>query len=156
LREFEETCGSRLNRGAALNGEVLRKLKTLLSEADGAAPVVPVGSGEKAERQRFCFVETAAKLTPNPSPKCDGDASEAEDRRGSQSGSHFPVTCLGGSGLEVTQGCVTDRPARGGGKYGRNRCGGGPRGYQSACQQSPENGTRCGWPLRSTQTVAGR
>jgi len=29
-------------------------------------------------------------------------------------------------------------------------CGCGPGGYQSACQQSPENGTRCGWPLRST------
>ncbi len=56
---------------------------------------------------------------------------------------------------DLRRGHVTDRPARGGNKYGRNRCGGGPSGYQSACQQSPANGTRCGWPLRSTQTVAG-
>jgi hypothetical protein len=83
LRGFEEACGSRPNRGAALNGEVLRKLKTLLSEADGTAPVVPVRRGEKAERQRFCFVGAAAELTPNPSPKCDADASKAEDHRGS-------------------------------------------------------------------------
>jgi hypothetical protein len=74
LREFEEACGLRSSRDAALASEVLGSLKTRLSEADSDAPVVPVRRGEKAEKQRFCFVGTAHELAPNPSPECNQQA----------------------------------------------------------------------------------
>jgi hypothetical protein len=67
MREFEEASASRSDRNRSYDAEVLGRLKTLLSDADRAAPTVPAKRGETVEREPFSFVETADELTPNPS-----------------------------------------------------------------------------------------
>jgi hypothetical protein len=67
LREFEEACGNSGDDKEEIDAETLATLKSLLADADRAAPTVPAGAGERVEHRPFRFVRKADDLTaPRP------------------------------------------------------------------------------------------
>jgi hypothetical protein len=68
LREFEAASGTRPDGQRAPDSGAVERLKTLLAEADAAAPIVPERRGESVEGRSFRFVGTADELAPNPGP----------------------------------------------------------------------------------------
>ena len=65
LREFEEISALTPESERFRDRKTLETMKTLLADADRAAPTVPEGRGKDIERLHFSFEGEADKLSPN-------------------------------------------------------------------------------------------
>lgn len=97
LREFEEAAGSVGCTDGTFDRDLLRRLKSMLADADTSAPTVPRRRGRAAEREPFIFVPKALNLFPNPPNEKPPDNRPAEPDDQSR-----PANGTRGSSVEQT------------------------------------------------------